>query len=130
MLLPPGNACAFYVAGVCFYPEAVNPGYDPAYRCRRLLRLTERWDDFIDRAEAFGLSEEMAGRIWNAREHGQLYSRKRCPAAWPLVSSEPPALLPPDEEGEALGCAHLWQGTCLLTLPRCEGVCMRYRVRK
>lgn len=127
VLLLPGRACSFYILGVCFYPEAVRPGYDPAYRCGCLLRLTERWDDFLDRAEAFGLSEETAGRIWNARANTFLYSRKDCPSArmpLPLENDDASSF---DEEGEVLGCPHLRQGACLLTLPRCEGICMHYR---
>lgn len=128
VLLLPGRACSFYILGSCFYPEAARPGYDPAYRCGPLLRLMERWDDFLDRAEAFGLSEGTAGRIWSARASAFLYSRKDCPSVrrTPLPPEKNSAL-PADEEGEILGCPHLRQGACLLTLPRCEGICMHYR---
>ena len=124
MPLLPGHGCLFHVRGVCFYPEAASPGHDPAYRCGQLLRLTARWDDFLDRAEAFGLSEELAGRIWNARANEVLYSRRHCPAFCPSESDE--AL---DAEGEALGCPYLLRGTCLPALPRCEGICEHYRAR-
>ena len=127
MLLPPGHACVFYIQGVCVHPEAARPGCDPAYRCVRLAQLLERWDDFIDRAEAFGLSEETAARIWSARMNGFVLRRKDCPfaARFSAVVDASPA----DAEGAVLGCPHLWQGACLLTLPGCEGVCAQYRRR-
>ena len=127
-MLLPGHGCLYYIQGVCFYPEAAGPGYDSAYRCGRLLQLMERWDDFLDRAEAFGLSEETAGRIWNARASADLYSRRHCPSVG--SASVPANGFAADEEGEALGCPHLMRGACLLTLPRCEGLCMHYRSRK
>lgn len=126
-LLLPGHACRFYILGACFYPEAARPGYEPAYRCKHLVRLMERWDDFLDRAEAFGLSEETAGRIWNARSKGFFFSHKDCPAgrASPsLIRDDAPLT---DGEEETSCCTYLRQGACLLALPRCEGICARYR---
>ena len=124
MPLPSGHACVFYIQGVCFHPEAARPGFDPAYGCARLAQLLERWDDFLDRAEAFGLSEETAARIWSARMDGFVLRRKECPspARFPAVADAPV-----DAEGAVLGCPHLRQGACLLTMPGCEGVCAHYR---
>ena len=123
--MPPGHACAFYIQGVCFYQEAARPGCNPAYRCVRLSQLLDRWDDFLDRAEAFGLSEETAARIWSARMEGFVLRCKDCPCAarFPAAAGAPPA----DAEGAVLGCPHLRQGACLLTMPGCEGVCAHYR---
>lgn len=127
MPLPPGHACLFYIQGVCVYPEAANLGRDPAWRCARLAQLLERWDDFLDRAEAFGLSEETAARIWSARMNGFVLRRRECPspARFPAADGAPPV----DAEGAVLGCPHLWRGACLLALPGCEGVCDQYRRR-
>ena len=124
MPLPSGHACVFYIQGVCFHPEAARPGFDPAWRCVRLTQLLERWDDFLDRAEAFGLAEETAARIWSARMDGFVLRRKDCPspARFPAVAGASV-----DAEGAVLGCPHLWQGACLLALPGCEGVCVHYR---
>ena len=126
MPLPPGHACAFYIQGLCLYPEAARPGFDSAYRCVRLAQVLDGWDDFLDRAEAFGLSEETAARIWSARMDGFVLRRKDCPspARFPAVAGASV-----DAEGAVLGCPHLWQGACLLALPGCEGVCARYRRR-
>ena len=127
MPLSSGHACAFYIQGVCFYPAAARPGFDPAYGCARLAQLLERWDDFLDRAEAFGLSEETAARIWSARMNDFVLRHKDCPspARFPALTDASPV----DAEGEILGCPHLWQGACLRTLPGCEGVCGQYRRR-
>lgn len=129
MPLPSGHACVFYIQGVCFHPEAARPGFDPAWRCVRLTQLLERWDDFLDRAEAFGLAEETAARIWSARMNGFVLRRKDCPspARFSAAGAPPPGV--EDAEGEALGCPHLWRGVCLLALPECRGACERYRRR-
>ena len=157
----PGHACAFYIRGVCVHPQAAKAGpahpgpahsgtahsgpahsgpahSGPAHHCVRLAQLLERWDDFLDRAEAFGLSEETAARIWSARMNGFVLRRKECPspARFPAAAAPPRyaegvegAEDAEDAEGEALGCPHLWQGACLLALPECRGVCAQYRRR-
>ena len=149
MPLPPGHACVFSIQGVCVHPQTALPG--PAHGCARLARLLERWDDFLDRAEAFGLSEETAARIWSARMNGFVLRRKECPAParFPAAAGRPPfgaegaapvdaegaapvdaeGAAPIDAEGAALGCPHLWRGACLLALPECRGVCAQYRRR-
>ena len=133
MTIPfPGHACRFYIQGACFYEEALRPGSAPEFRCGPLLRLIERWDDFIDRAEAFGLSEEAAGRIWNARREGEPPLWNQCLS----VQTPTPAVRDSrraDESyasEESFACPHLKSGCCLLALPRCNGVCERHSIRR
>lgn len=111
----------YYSQGACLYAEALNPGFDETLRCVRLVKLMEDWDVFLDRAEAFHLSEETAMRIWNGRQHAALESRALCPFTEPGFAG-------PDG-GDELDCRHLFQGACQLVMPRCGGPCDRFFAR-
>lgn len=115
--------CRFFLQGVCLWDELHNPGYDRARLCVRLASLSGEWDDFLDRAEAFGLTEEEACRIWERRRHPGLTRPDLCPV--PFVSGGG------DHAGAPLlDCTHLFNTACLLAMPGCPGVCGRYRERE
>lgn len=114
--------CGYYLRGACTRNELQNPGYDEACRCARLVALAAAWDDFLDRAEAFGLNEQDAARIWNSRRHSALSAPGMCPV--PSVTARPPARTRlPD-------CPYLFNTACLLAMPECQGLCDMYRARE
>ncbi|MDL2316385.1 hypothetical protein LJC59_04820 [Desulfovibrio sp. OttesenSCG-928-A18] len=117
----PPVACRFYIHGACLYAEARNPGLEVRFLCARLSRLMEQWDDFLDRAEAFGLNERLALRIWTERRSLAPPSRNLCPAE----SAAPARVFVSDDE-DISACPHLHQVSCLLLLPRCTERCERY----
>lgn len=115
----PAPGCRFYALGACCYQESVNPGLDPDHICLRLDLLMRDWDDFLDRAEIFGLSEEEAARIWNARQHKALLSAEVCGQMRPAEQAA--------RQQALLDCAYLYSCVCLLRLPRCAGRCEHYK---
>lgn len=110
---PSPYACAHYVRGRCLRAEALNPGLNEEHLCPRLCQLMREWDDFLDRAEMFGLEEDVAMRIWEGRHHTSL---ERCPHG-------PGSLV----EGDGMACDFLHQSLCLLRLPRCAARCAHYQ---
>lgn len=106
-------ACVHCRQGRCLYDESVNPGLDETRHCVHVRELTGKWDDFLDRAEAFNLEEDLALRIWQGREHA-------------------PASACPHGHGEfshagGLACGFLHFSLCLLALPPCLTPCKRFR---
>ena len=110
----PASACRYYFGGVCIHAETVNPGLEQAFRCSVLLQLMADWDAFLDRAEQFGLSEEMAARIWNSRKHGKSGGYAECPGR--IVHG---SFMPDVVET----CPHRLRDACLLVMPTCAGLC-------
>ena len=106
----PAPGCVFSRHGFCLREEEENPGYHTGYACRRLAAFVRQWDDFLDRAEAFHLSERTAAAIWNARRH---------------VLQAPPSWCPPEnatrEPQELVRCCYFHHGACAATMPRCVG---------
>lgn len=118
----PMPLCRFYLQGACWYAEALNPGRNAAHRCLRLAELMIDWDDFLDRAECFGLSEQAAARIWNGRRHAALTSKTLCAFRLPQEAESGTT-----ETGPV--CSYLRDGACLLAMPRCKGRCFAYAAR-
>lgn len=126
----PARSCRFYVRRVCFHAEAVNPGFNPRYQCARLVRLFSAWDDFLDRAEAFGLSEKLAADIWNGREKSLSSSCPSLPAGRNHVPSfagqSGGADMFCDARTEPFSCSMFCRGACLRAMPLCLARCGRY----
>lgn len=112
--------CEHYCQGACMLAENRNPGLEARFCCACLSALMEEWDAFLDRAEAFGLAEDMAARIWNGRKHAALESGLLCP---PVLSGA----LKAHPLGE--DCPYIVRGACLLAMPRCTAVCKDFRKR-
>ncbi|SKA80408.1 hypothetical protein SAMN02745704_01348 [Paucidesulfovibrio gracilis DSM 16080] len=110
----PGNACRYYVAGRCNYHERLNPGYDESLRCRFLVQCEDAFDAFLDRAEAFALSQEQTVAFWNRRF--QRLQEEGCFCPDYCYS----------EDGGDQGCVHGYGDVCILALPKCEGRCRRF----
>lgn len=114
----PGRACAHYAAGGCLYEERLNPGYRRDYRCVLWAGAETAFDDFLHRAERFGLDEAKAARIWRRRTEGAAHAAApRCPHD---AAVQPHGLVADD------GCAHCLDGLCVKNLPPCPGVCDRF----
>ena len=112
----PGAGCRFYRAGRCLWAEFVNPGLDPAFRCRVGVGLEDRFDALIDRCERMGIELEAAGRIW------QSWCATTFDGVWPCAEYAP------DPDGVSDQCARFWDGLCVLRFPRCAGRCRRYEL--
>lgn len=117
----PAYSCRFCILGTCCYEEMRNPGLHAELACPRLTELMREWDGFLDRAEAFSLSEEQAAAIWERRRHACLTSAQFCPLA-PRLPTEA-ATVP---NGAEHGCGRLYGNACLLAMPPCPGPCARY----
>jgi len=111
----PASACAHFVLGRCRYEESLNPGYDPAYRCRALARLESAYDAFLTQADAFALDETLAVSLWSARCEA-LCRESGCQDCEPGDTSVYP------------DCLLFADGVCLKRLPECSGRCPRYTV--
>lgn len=116
MLRMPGRGCRFSLQGRCLYVEFLNPGLDPAFRCRVLARLEQRFDVLVDRCECRGIGLEAAGRIWQSWCDSVEWT---CPDYAP--HSDPEATDP---------CVYLSNGLCLLRYPVCEGRCRHYELAR
>jgi len=110
----PGCGCRHYQSGRCLYEEHLNPGLCEKYRCAVLTRLGRVFDEFLLRAENMGLSEEQAGRLWQARFPATLAKEGNCQDYLPSDTTSFP------------DCQNASGELCLLALPACPGRCFRF----
>ena len=110
----PGHGCRFFARGRCLYEERLNPGYTKKWRCGVLLRWESVYDDFLVRAEAFGLEEDELSELWRERLERLMLQEGRCER---YVYSR---------HVELPSCGNSHETLCLLDLPRCEGRCRRF----
>ncbi|EPR31603.1 hypothetical protein dsat_0927 [Alkalidesulfovibrio alkalitolerans DSM 16529] len=113
----PGNACRFFRAGRCLYEERLNPGYNGSWRCVVVRSWEREYDEFVQRAEAFGLEDDAAGSIWERRFAEMMRAGVACDR------------FERGGEYELLACVHLMGDLCLCALPPCDGVCGRFQPR-
>jgi len=114
----PAVGCRHFHQGRCLYEERLNPGFHTAWRCSVLTRWESVYDEFLDRAENFGLSETELGVLWHRRFERLAEEAVPCPDAHP-------------SDGETMPeCRHLLEDLCLLRLPECAGPCERFRQRE
>ncbi|MEL7638284.1 MAG: hypothetical protein AAGU21_01450 [Solidesulfovibrio sp.] len=118
LLRLPGHGCRYFHTGRCLYEEHRNPGLHEGFRCSVLLRLGRIFDDFTLRAEQLGLSEEEAGRVWQARFPATLAREGYCRDR------------PAGDTRAFLDCDKAAGDLCLLALPACDGVCPRFARRQ
>lgn len=133
----PGGGCLYFRRGRCLREERLNPGLEQGWRCVVLLAWGEAYDDFLDKVEAFSLSDETALAIWRRRQEGLIGPRACCADYRPAPNLGAPEEAFPEEavaEGEeplvAVGCLHGLEDMCLARLPRCDGVCASYKPRR
>lgn len=112
----PGQGCRHHTSGRCLYQEHLNPGYSTSSRCRVLLRWEVAFDDFLERTEQFGVSQQAVPDLWErkfnrmAREAFQCDRYVHC------------------EEADIPACFHAHDDLCRQELPECEGRCRHYTV--
>lgn len=111
----PGDNCRHHTLGRCLYEEYLNPGYSSEWRCRVLACWESAFDDFLVRAELFGVAQEAVPDLWERRF-------ERIARA---VDCEEYALC---READSPACAHVLNGLCRLALPLCEGRCRHYEL--
>lgn len=114
--LPP-LGCRSYHLGRCLYEEQLNPGLNQGLRCVVQLGWEAAYDDFLGRADSFGLDEAGLLDLWRARFERMATGSIPCPQYAPA----PVEALPE--------CRHLFVDICLLRLPPCAGRCVNYRLR-
>lgn len=114
----PAVGCQCFHLGRCLYEERLNPGLHKAWRCSVLARWETVYDEFLDRAENFGLSEAELGLLWSRRFERLAEESLPCPDVRP-------------GDGESMPeCLHLLEDICLLRLPECAGPCEHFRLRE
>jgi len=112
----PGDECKHFALGRCFYEEWLNPGYTKSWRCQVLARWETAFDEFMVRAENFGVEQEAVPGLWEnqfqrmARDvfHCQRYIF--------------------DPNGTAPACRHQKAGVCIMSLPKCAGRCRHFKL--
>ena len=114
----PGDGCRHHENGRCLYEEHLNPGYDSRLRCTVLSRWESAFDDFLVRAELFGVEQNAVPDLWD------LQFRRVARKAFQCEEYEYHA------HGDAPACIHAFGGLCRLRLPRCEGRCRHYRMEE
>lgn len=115
-ILPmPGALCRHHTLGRCLYEEHLNPGYSLKWRCRVLMRWESAFDDFLVRAELFGVDQDVAPDLWE-RRFERVARSFDCDEYILCREAESPA------------CAHVCDGLCRLALPACEGRCRHFQL--
>ena len=112
----PAFGCRSYHLGRCMYEEQLNPGLDTSLHCAVLTKWEAVYDDFLNRAENFGLDEKELARLWRLRFERLAEEAIDCPDFVPALAETMPE------------CRHLFVDICLLRLPECHGHCKNYRL--
>ncbi len=114
----PGEGCRHHENGRCLYEEHLNPGYDPGFKCRVLARWESAFDEFLARAECFGVEQQAMPDLWR-RQFGRLARKTfHCDEYEYCAEAEVPA------------CLHALGGLCRLGLPECEGRCHHFQIKE
>jgi hypothetical protein len=115
-ILPmPGDACRHHTRGRCLYEEHLNPGYCSLWQCRAFAHWESAFDDFLARAELFGLEQERVASLWE-RRFARIAHAFDCDRYSACTGADTPV------------CIHARDGLCRLALPVCEGRCRHYRL--
>lgn len=112
----PGMGCEHHTAGRCLYEEHLNPGYVTAWRCRVMLHWEDAFDEFLARAECFGVTQDAVPDLWRRKFERMVRKTFACDKYVLHAEVPPPA------------CAHECDGICRSALPRCQGRCRHYAV--
>ncbi|MCJ2163699.1 MULTISPECIES: hypothetical protein [unclassified Pseudodesulfovibrio] len=110
----PGDGCRYCLNGRCLYEEQLNPGYTQSWRCQVTARWESAYDDFLSRADCFGVEESAVPDIW-ARQF-QRMARDVFHCQRYLY----------DHGAQAPACLNHLHGVCIVALPKCEGRCRHY----
>jgi hypothetical protein len=111
----PASGCRYFLNGRCLYEEELNPGYNLDFRCVLLRRWERAFDDFLGRAEAFGLAQASAADAWARRFERLLGEDADCPDYRREAGRDLP------------DCVHCRGDICVKALPECPGHCLRFQ---
>ncbi len=114
----PGDGCRHHTCGHCLYEENLNPGYESRWKCRVLLHWEAAFDDFLARAECFGVAQDAVPDLW-----GRQFERM----ARKTFDCEQYVYCP---ECDIPACIHALDGLCRASLPLCEGRCRHFQVNE
>ncbi len=114
----PGEGCRHHTSGYCLYEEHLNPGYENRWRCRVLLHWEAAFDDFLLRAEVFGVAQNAVQDLWN-RKFERLARKAFACDQYTFC-----------HEAEIPGCLHVFDGLCRISLPVCEGRCRHFQINE
>jgi hypothetical protein len=112
----PGSGCQHFAGGRCLYEERLNPGYTDCWQCSVLVRWESAFDDFLERAESFGVGQDAIPDLWERQFERMARGVFDCKEYTYSHGAEAPA------------CVYGLDGVCLLSLPECKGRCRRYLV--
>ncbi|MGL1862563.1 MAG: hypothetical protein OCC46_08585 [Pseudodesulfovibrio sp.] len=112
----PGHGCNHHDSKRCLYQENLNPGYATSWRCRVLLHWEDAFDEFLARAESFGLSQHAVPGLWERKFERMARETFNCADYVFFNGADVP------------GCGHARDGLCHIALPDCEGRCRHYAV--
>lgn len=113
----PGQECLYHTGGRCLYEEKLNPGYADQWRCRVLTRWESAFDDFLARAESFGVEQAAVPDLWERQFERLARQAFACESYVYCHGAEAPA------------CVHAMDGVCRLSLPVCEGRCRHFEAQ-
>ena len=82
----PAFGCRSYHGGRCLYEEQLNPGYDQRLRCQVLAKWEAVYEDFLNRAEQFNLTEQDLAGLWRARFERLAGEAIDCPEFTPALA--------------------------------------------
>ena len=112
----PGEECRFFIRGRCLYEERLNPGYTQSWRCQVTARWESDYDDFLSRAEQFGLEEAAVPDLWSMQFQRLARDVFHC------------RRYIYDHELPAPSCGNHDSGVCIMDLPKCGGRCRHYQL--
>lgn len=112
----PGRGCRHHTAQRCLYGEHLNPGYHDEWRCRVITHWETAFDDFLARAENFGVHQDAVPDLWNRKFERMARETLRCNDFSYAAGADVPS------------CAHVCDGLCRLLLPECEGRCRHFEL--
>lgn len=111
----PGTTCRFFISGRCQYEEQLNPGYTQSWRCQVTARWETAFDEFLTRAEEFGVEEDAVPDLWSAQFQRMARDVFHCKR---YVF---------DHGAPAPSCRNHAAGVCIMDLPKCPGRCRHFR---
>lgn len=111
-----GEKCSYHTSGFCLYEEYLNPGFEACWRCRVLANWESAFDEFLARAEKFGVTQDVAPELW-ARQFERLAREAFACERYEYGQTT-----------EMPGCRHILDGICRILLPSCEGRCRHFKI--
>ncbi|WP_147821587.1 hypothetical protein [Salidesulfovibrio onnuriiensis] len=114
----PAEDCRFHLKERCLYQERLNPGYCREWRCSVLEDWERIFDEFLHRAEAFGLELREVNELWARQFDRLMRGNLECDRYEYDPGQDPP------------GCVWQHDGLCIPALPECSGRCRHYEVRR